>query len=239
MEYQSVFKRYELKFLLTNTQKELLLKTMEPYMLPDRFGQTTIRNIYFDTDNYRLIRQSIEKPVYKEKLRIRSYARAQEDSPVFVELKKKYKSVVYKRRTVMTEQQAIGWLCENQSPPEQSQITDEIAYFCEFYGTLHPAVFLSYDRQAYYSSAGEDFRVTFDKNILFREEDISLTSEVWGTPLLKEGMVLMELKTPGSIPLWMTQFLTEQKLYKTSFSKYGSAYCNYIWKANKGAYGYV
>ena len=239
MGYQSVFKRYELKYLLTQEQKELLLQIMEPYMRLDKYGRTTIRNIYFDTDNYRLIRHSIEKPVYKEKLRIRSYSRAAEDSPVFVELKKKYKSVVYKRRILMPEQQAIAWLCQNTDPPESSQIAHEIEYFCHFYGALHPAVFLTYEREAYYSLAGDSFRVTFDENILSREENISLNAEVWGTPLLPEGMVLMELKTPGGIPLWMTHFLTQQRLFKTSFSKYGTAYCKKLLKQTEGEHHYA
>ena len=103
MEYQNVFKRYEIKYLISQEQKRIVLEAMEQKMALDKYGRTTIRNIYFDTDSYRLIRRSIEKPAYKEKLRIRSYCKAQPNSTVFVELKKKYKSVVYKRRVPMTE----------------------------------------------------------------------------------------------------------------------------------------
>ena len=237
--YQSVFKRYELKYLLTRQQKALLLQEMKPYMQLDKYGKTTIRNIYFDTDNYRLIRRSLEKPAYKEKLRVRSYCRAESADPVFVELKKKYKSVVYKRRVVMPQRQAIGWLCDGTAHPEKSQIADEIDYFCSFYQNLRPTVFLSYEREAYYSVSGDDFRVTFDENILSRCADISLSADIWGTPLLPEGMVLLELKTPGGIPLWMTRFLTEQKIYKTSFSKYGTAYCRQILQPTTGEQNYV
>ena len=113
MSYQAVFKRYELKYLLDQEQKQRILTAMEPYMVLDRFGRTTIRNLYFDTDNYRLIRHSIEKPAYKEKLRLRSYSRPEGSSPVFVELKKKYQAVVYKRRLAMSQEQAISWLCED------------------------------------------------------------------------------------------------------------------------------
>lgn len=237
--YQSVFKRYELKYMLTRPQKELLLQVMEPYMKLDQYGRTTIRNIYFDTDNYRLIRHSLEKPAYKEKLRIRSYGKAEEADPVFVELKKKYKSVVYKRRVVMPQQQAMQWLGGGATHPEPSQITYEIDYFCSFYENLRPTVFLSYEREAYYSLSGGDFRVTFDENILSREEELSLAADVWGMPLLPEGMVLLELKTPGGIPLWMTRFLTQQQIFKTSFSKYGTAYCNQILQTNRGEHNYV
>lgn len=224
MAYQTIFKRYELKYLLSRWQKERLIASMRPYMELDRFGHSTIRNIYYDTDTYRLIRRSLEKPAYKEKLRVRSYEKVNEKSAVFVELKKKYKSVVYKRRIVMPEQQAVDWLSGAISCPQESQISREIDYFCSFYETLHPAVYLSYEREAFYSLGGDDFRVTFDENILYRTNDLSLESEIYGTPLLRDDQILMELKTPGGIPLWMTHFLTEQQIQKTSFSKYGAAY---------------
>ncbi|MEF2563014.1 MAG: polyphosphate polymerase domain-containing protein [Negativibacillus sp.] len=224
MAYQTIFKRYELKYLLSRWQKERLIASMRPYMELDRFGHSTIRNIYYDTDTYRLIRRSLEKPAYKEKLRVRSYEKVNEKSAVFVELKKKYKSVVYKRRIIMPEQQAVDWLSGAISCPQESQISREIDYFCSFYETLHPAVYLSYEREAFYSLGGDDFRVTFDENILYRTNDLSLESEIYGTPLLRDDQILMELKTPGGIPLWMTHFLTEQQIQKTSFSKYGAAY---------------
>lgn len=234
MSYQAIFKRYEIKYLLTRTQQRALLRVMEPHMQLDHYGHTTIRNLYFDTDSYRLIRRSLEKPVYKEKLRLRSYARADKESPVFVELKKKYQSVVYKRRIAMPEEEALAWLCDDSFQPKESQIVHEIDYFRNFYQTLHPVVFLSYERDAYYSLNGDDFRVTFDSNIISRETDLSLESDVYGSRLLGPDQVLMELKTPGSIPLWMTRFLTQKRIFKTSFSKYGTAYTNEIMKKQFG-----
>lgn len=224
MAYQTVFKRYELKYMLTQEQKVKVLDAMAPHMALDKFGRTTIRNIYFDTDSFRLIRHSIEKPAYKEKLRIRSYSQADPDSTVFVELKKKYKYVVYKRRVSLPEEEAMEWVCKEHHCHMDTQISEEIDYFLDYYETLHPAVFLSYEREAFFSKDKSDFRVTFDDTILCRQEDISLESEVYGTPLLPEGMVLMEIKCSGGIPLWMTQVLSEEHIYKTSFSKYGTAY---------------
>lgn len=229
MSYQMVFKRYELKYLITLEQKKKILEAMEPYMNLDQYGRTTIRNIYYDTDNYRLIRHSLEKPAYKEKLRVRSYKKADSQSKVFVELKKKYKHVVYKRRHSMPEDEAMRWLAGMEHCKETGQIVDEIDYFREYYQTLHPAVYLSYEREAYYCKEGTDFRVTFDENILFRQEKISLQEEAWGTSLLPEGMAIMEIKCSGGIPLWMTYILAEEKIYKTSFSKYGTAYQKYIY----------
>lgn len=236
MAYQNVFKRYELKYMLTLEQKSRVLEAMEKYMSLDKYGRTAIRNIYFDTDSYRLVRRSIEKPAYKEKLRIRSYCRAGEDTPVFVELKKKYDGVVYKRRLAMPEKQAMDWLGRGQPCPTDSQIADEINYFLAYYGTLQPRVFLSYEREAYYCRGGGAFRVTFDDNILCRRDDLSLRSELRGAPILEDGKVLMEVKTPGGIPLWMTQVLTRERIYKTSFSKYGTAYETMIFN---GGYKYA
>ena len=232
MAVQTVFKRYELKYLLTQAQKETALRAMQPYMTLDKYGRTTIRNLYYDTDSYLLIRRSIEKPAYKEKLRLRSYSRVDGESTAFVELKKKYKSVVYKRRISLPYAAATAWLSKEKHPDKHTQIANEIDYFLDYYGSLHPTVFLSYVREAYYANDGSDFRVTFDDTILCRQNDLSLESEVYGTPILPEGKVLMEIKCSGGIPLWMTEVLSKEKIYKTSFSKYGTAYRTLIFPQN-------
>lgn len=239
MALQTVFKRYEIKYLLTQEQKTRVLEVMDPFMELDQYGRTTIRNIYFDTDNFRLIRNSIEKPAYKEKLRIRSYQRANPESNVYVELKKKYQSVVYKRRVALPETKAMEWVYGGADSGLHSQIASEIDYFLNFYQTLRPAVFLSYEREAFFCRSGGDFRVTFDDQILCRQDNMSLESEIRGTPLLEDGTVLMEIKTAGGIPLWMTHILSEEKIYKTSFSKYGTAYETLIYPTLKGGYLYA
>ena len=225
MGVQMTFKRYELKYILTRRQVKLLKDAMNAHMQLDRFGHSTIRNIYLDTDNYRLIRRSIEKPLYKEKLRLRAYGKAGTNDPVLVELKKKFESVVYKRRLTLPHRAAMDAL-ENGLPlPADSQIAREIAAFRDFYGpTLKPAMFLSYEREAYYPIDGTDFRLTLDENILWRTDHIDLGASCWGTSILGPDEVLMELKTPGGIPLWMTRFFTENNIRKISFSKYGTAY---------------
>lgn len=223
-----VFQRYEIKYMLTSRQKQAVFDAMRAHMALDRYGQSTVRNIYFDTYNYRLIRRSLDKPVYKEKLRIRCYQKATPKSTVFVELKKKYRGIVYKRRLPLTEKEALDWL-GGGFPPHDNQISREIDYFRDFYGALFPTMFLSYQREAYYCADLPDFRVTFDENILCRRENISLESDIYGTTLLEPGMTLMEIKCAGGIPLWMTQVLTRERIYKTSFSKYGTAYQRLIY----------
>ncbi|MBR2612412.1 MAG: polyphosphate polymerase domain-containing protein [Clostridia bacterium] len=224
MAHQMVFKRYELKYLISFTQKETLLQKIAPYMEADPYGNSTIRNIYFDTDDYRLIRRSIEKPCYKEKIRIRSYALAKGEDTVFVELKKKYEKIVYKRRIAPPYDMAMAWICGESDKPCDTQIAREIDAFLHFYPPLHPSVFLSYEREAYYGKEDKNFRVTFDHNISARTQNVSLSGELYGRPLLMENCCLMELKCAGGMPLFMAQLLSQEKIYKTSFSKYGTAY---------------
>lgn len=229
MAYQAVFKRFELKYLLTAAQKERILQVMDVYMALDQYGRTTIRNVYLDTDNYRLIRRSIEKPAYKEKIRLRSYRRAGAGSDIFVELKKKCGGVVFKRRLTLPEDLALAWAEGARPAGQASQIAEEIDYFIRFYGTLKPAVYLCYDREAYYAKDGSDFRITFDDTVLCRRTDMTLDSDPSGTPILPENTVLMEVKCAGGIPLWLTKVLTAERIFKTSYSKYGTAYQTLIY----------
>ena len=219
-----MFKRHELKYLLDPVQKERILDALRAHMEPDRYGRTTIRNIYYDTDTFRLVRRSIERPVYKEKLRLRSYGPASPESGVFVELKKKYDGVVYKRRLVMPEREAVRWLAGEDAHVPDTQIAREIAAFLAFYRTLRPVCLLSCEREAYACPDGSDFRVTFDENILSRPTELDLTKEAWRTPLLEPDRTLMEVKTSGAVPLWMVHAMTEAKAARVSFSKYGEAY---------------
>lgn len=233
MAYQSIFKRYEIKYMLNSQQRKAIETAISAYMILDQYGRTEIRNIYYDTKDYRIIRHCLEKPLYKEKLRLRSYGAAGADAPVFVELKKKYNSVVYKRRLSMPEQQALNWLQGSALPPP-GQIAAEIAYFLSFYSTLHPALYLSYQREAWYCKDGSDLRITFDDTILCDPQCPSLERASGGIPLLQEGRSLMEIKTSGGIPLWLTTLLTQEGIFKTSYSKYGTAYQTVIFPQLKG-----
>ena len=228
MAFKYVFKRCEFKYLLTAKQKQIVLDSIGKYISPDTYGNTTIRNIYYDTDSYRLIRSSIEKPIYKEKLRVRSYKLLSRGEPAFIELKKKFDGIVYKRRLTMAEDDAEEWLIGHYSPPLDTQISREINYFVDFYKTLHPVIYLCYDREAYFSKEDPSFRITFDEKIAYRQNELSLCSEAYGKKLIPDDMSLMEIKCTGGMPLWMTTTLTSNKLYKTSFSKYGTAYKEFI-----------
>lgn len=223
--FTKVFERSEKKYIITREQQLELLAALDDRLTPDKYGESTINNIYFDTPDFRLIRASIEKPtVYKEKLRIRSYGHPTADSNVFVELKKKYKGVVYKRRIDMTYLQSILYLCKHQPPPKETQVTKEIDYFVSFYKKLRPAVSLFYDRMAYYSAEDPDLRLTFDTNIRFRTRDFDISKGDHGYLLMGSDQYVLEIKAAGAMPLWLTHELDRLKIYPNSYSKYGNAY---------------
>lgn len=234
MAIQTVFQRYEVKYLLDAHQYHSILETMARHMEPDAFPRCHIRNVYFDTPDHRLIRASLEKPVYKEKLRLRSYGPVSPQDSVFLELKKKYRSVVYKRRIALPLHQVEQVMAEGLPLPVDSQIAREIDYVRHFYPHLAPAMYLSYRREAWREPGGGEFRVTFDHDLMAREDALSLSTPAFGTPLLEEGQYLMEVKAPGAIPLWMVHALTQLGVYKTSFSKYGTAYQRLTLQTNQG-----
>lgn len=223
MNYQNVFKRYELKYILDSSQYEAVKEAINNHMQLDEYGKSNISNIYFDTSDNLLARRSIERPIYKEKLRLRSYGTVTNDSTVYIEIKKKYESVVYKRRISATYEKAMDYLL-NHTKLEDSQILREIDYFKTIYKGIRPAWVISYDRYAYYIGEDKDFRVTFDTNILARDYDLSFMSKAGGEPVMDKEYVLMEIKTTKAIPLWMCEVLSNNCIYKTSFSKYGTAY---------------
>lgn len=238
MKNQMIFQRYEFKYILDLGQLEKVMAAMAPHVVPDEYSHSSIRNLYLDTPDFRLIRRSLEKPVYKEKIRVRSYGRAGTEEPVFVELKKKYRSVVYKRRISMPQNQALGCVAGTQCWPD-SQIGAELAYALDFYRTLRPAVFLSYERNSFRGVEDEDFRITFDTDIRYRHKELTLDSDTWGIPILPSGQVLMEVKVAGGLPLWMARVLSEQGVFKTSFSKYGTAYQDMLHIGQRGEHRYA
>ena len=220
---QKVFNRYEKKYMLTLQQYEAIRQRMEPYMEKDQYGLHTIRNIYYDTEDDELIRTSLEKPKYKEKFRVRCYGEPNAESDYFLEIKKKYKGIVNKRRIVMKPQEAKAYLENGEKPKEQSQIFREVDYVWNHY-QLMPKVYLAYDRIALFGKEDAEFRVTFDQNIRSRDFDLLLEKDTDTTKLLKDGYYLMEVKISNAMPLWFVKVLTELEIHSTSFSKYGNVY---------------
>lgn len=227
--FKDVFQRIEVKYLLSDSQYTELLKRLENMAAIDSYGRTSILNIYFDTPDFKLIERSLEKPVYKEKLRLRTYGVASDDTNAFIEIKKKYKGVVYKRRINMPYKEAMDYLTKDKELKERSQISDEIDYFKHFYKGLKPAMAISYDRIAMAGIEDPDLRITFDENIRWRTENLSLTEGNVGKDILLPGQHLMELKIAGAMSMELARILDELNIRKTSFSKYGRGYMEYMY----------
>ena len=225
-----VMKRYEMKYILSPEQTEYFKKSVEGHMKVDKFGLTSIASLYYDTPDYRLIRTSIEKPPFKEKIRLRSYGIATNSSPVFLELKRKAYGIVYKRRVQSTIPLVKKFFDGEGDICAGGQINREITTFRDYYQTLVPACMIIYDRVAYFEPGG-DLRLTIDHNPRYRYEDLDLSVSMEGNSLLKDGYTILEVKVQQAVPLWLCSILTEGKIYKGSFSKYGEAYRQQLLKA--------
>lgn len=222
----SVFKRYETKYQISAEKVSRLEERLFEHMELDAYGKTRICNIYFDTPDSRLVRTSLEKPIYKEKLRIRTYGVPKSDSNAFVELKKKYKGIVFKRRVVMPYEEAIEWICNGKTPENPTQIMQEIDWAIKYYGGLVPAAALFYDRCAYFGKDDNELRLTLDENITCRMSDFDLRHGDYGTiDIIEPKAKLMEVKIKDTMPLWMADMFDELQIFPSSFSKYGTAYC--------------
>ncbi len=235
---QNTFERIEEKYLLNPAQLRVVQRGLIGHMHPDPFGRSTISSIYYDTDDYRLIRASLEKPKYKEKLRVRGYGKLGTESNVFVELKKKYDGVVYKRRAELPLLEADA-LLSGETVETDSQVLREIQYFMKLYNP-YPRVLLSYRRIAY-TGAERGLRITFDDTLRFRTSALMMSAGSWGQPILPQNLTLMEIKVPGAMPLWLCDLLSENGVYPTSFSKYGTCYRDYLYPemrqaAKEGSY---
>ena len=220
--YQCLFERYETKFLINEKQLSAMLSYIENNMQKDQYGDTTIKSLYFDTPGFLLIRRSLESPLYKEKLRLRGYDYIDDSTTVFAEIKKKFKGVVYKRRIALPCYDAMNWLQNRDTSHPASQISKEIDFLFDHYGLLYPSMLVSCRRQAYVGK--DDLRITFDSDIYARRERLFLTDNSFGTPLLEDGVTLMEIKCSGVIPFPLSQLLSKNQIFKTKFSKYGRAY---------------
>ena len=220
---QTVFNRVEKKFMLTQDKFENIWTDLMEQMEVDAYGGHTICNLYYDTPTDELIRNSIEKPVYKEKLRLRSYGVPDKDSDVFLEIKKKYDGIVNKRRIVLGLEEAYAYLDEHKRPDRKSQILNELDYFLSHY-PLEPKVYLAYERVALFGKEDNEFRVTFDTNIRARTNHLRLEEGSDGAYILEPGNHIMEVKITNSTPLWFAKLLSKHGIVSSSFSKYGTFY---------------
>ncbi len=221
---QYIFRRYEKKYIISAQEAEEIINYLSYNTTPDKYGESDICNIYYDTDDYRIIRRSLEKPVYKEKLRLRCYGTPNDSDKCFLELKKKYKGVVYKRRIKVPYCDGFNYLADIEDNIPDSQIKREIEYFRSIFKGIKPSANIFYKRKAFYDRNDPNVRITFDGYIKSRNYDFDLKNGIYGNSILPEDKIIMEIKTLGAMPLWLSDILTEMQIYPTSFSKYGTAY---------------
>lgn len=226
-QYQSIFNRIEIKYMLDVQTKQAFMERIGDRIQTDAFSASTISNLYYDTDDFQLIRSSIEKPVYKEKLRLRSYETPTRSSGVFVEIKKKVQGTVYKRRLMLPYQTALDYLNGQTVQTRNPQVQKEIDWFLHRYPLL-PKAYISYERSAWRGVADPTLRITFDNNILFRSKELDLADGSWGTQVLDPSQTLMEIKLNGAMPLWLSHSMNELNIFPTSYSKYGTCYKSYM-----------
>ena len=226
----TVMQRVEMKYRMNPGQTAFLLRRIRDHMEADSYGKTTISTLYYDTPSRQLIRTSLDRPVFKEKIRLRSYGPAAEESPVFLELKRKAYGVVFKRRIVTTLPTARAFFAGQTDLLSLGQIGREITAFRERYGELEPSCLILSDRTAFREPDG-DLRLTIDENPRYRMDGLSLTGSPEGIPLLADGWTILEIKVQRAVPLWMARILSDGGLAKDSFSKYGEAYTRELRKA--------
>lgn len=222
-KYQSVFDRYEKKYILTQDQVKGLLESIDDYIIEGAYATSSIHSIYFDDEDFTMIQKSLSKPPYKEKVRARFYGNFSEDAPCYLEIKKKFNGIVYKRRFQVSYAQAKHFLEAPETLQYEHQIGKELQWIVgQFH--LKPQYYIYYDRHAYCSKDDEEIRLTFDQHLLYRSNDLNFDQQVDGTSLLDEELVLLEVKTPDALPLWLVRALEALSIQPTSFSKVGTAY---------------
>lgn len=229
MAYANTFKRREMKFLLNEEQFGVISEGIKPYMTADDYGISTVLNIYLDNENSDVIRTSLGKPAYKEKLRLRAYGTVSDSSTAFLEIKKKFRGIVYKRRLELLYKTLFDYINgeKPEIPEEKRQVFEETNYFIKRL-ELKPAIVICYDRQAFFGNDNAEFRLTFDGNIRSRRTELDLRKGDFGEPLSNQPFRVMEVKSAGAVPLWLVKILSANKIYTAGFSKYGNIYMNEI-----------
>ena len=232
------FERKEIKYLLTPMQYIQFRALAEGHMVPAEYPEGDVCSVYYDTPDDTLINRSIAGGKYKEKLRVRSYGASNPESPVFVEIKKKFKGITYKRRVNCTlaaakaflqgmdyEQAVQQWPlasaeAQAASTSTQSlQIAGEIAWMRDHYEGLAPKMEVRTHRLSFVDSENPELRITFDANVAWQKAD-----ETAAHSMFPHGERILEVKCGNAFPMWLVAALNECGARPQSVSKYGRAY---------------
>jgi len=235
------FNRVEKKYLLNKIQYDNIKSYLDDCLDHQNENLTfhefyTISNIYYDTDDNLLIKKSVSKPKFKQKLRLRAYGKVNQDSVIFIELKKKLNGYVNKRRTRIALDEVDELVEFNKLPSHKDYHNEQILREIQFFTTqykLKPALYLYYEREVYSTQDENDLRITFDKNITTRRYDLDITKGNNGEYLLGDNYFLLEVKTNSNMPIWLNKLLNESQVFPTRFSKYGTEFFEYLKTENE------
>ena len=216
--YDDVFRRIEQKYLINKDQRDRLLNRIANYIEEDEYFKSEISNIYFDNENHELLIESLEKPVFKIKVRLRKYNGCND---VFLEIKDKINGIVGKRRIKLTLDEFYDYI--NNHKIKNNQIMKELDYYFKLFN-LKPSIFVAYDRLSYKEKNNKNLRITIDANLRSRYNDLKLESGSYGDKYFDNDTYIMEIKVLDSMPLWLVKNLSKLKIYPISFSKVGSIY---------------
>ena len=225
------FERREKKMLIDNSAVDDFVNDILEYMTPDEYNvggePYMISNIYFDDDGDNVIRHSVSKPLFKEKLRIRSYGVPDKDTKVYIEIKRKLKGVGTKRRAKLPLWQLNEYLETGKHPEDIKYINEQVLCEVDYYRStynVYPKVYISYMRNAYFGKDNKKLRLTLDRDITVRRYDLDLSLGSYGDKLLPEGKALLEIKFEGAVPLWFARVMSKYSLNFLSYSKYGTEF---------------
>ncbi|MBP2623060.1 polyphosphate polymerase domain-containing protein [Streptococcus oricebi] len=224
---QTNFKRIETKYILDKATLASLKEDLKDYLVDDDYAQSSITNIYFDTDDYQVIQDSLARVNGREKIRMRTYeAQPTDHSQVFLEIKKKEDEVGYKYRLVSNPLSVLNFIEKGikDESIDDERVVEELARLQDRYLDLKPKMYIAYQRHSLKAKKEHKVRLTVDSQLLYRDYDLDISAGRYGYPLLEEDKVILEVKVAGAYPTWLTQALQKYKLLDQSFSKYGKAY---------------
>ncbi|MCL1787878.1 MAG: polyphosphate polymerase domain-containing protein [Defluviitaleaceae bacterium] len=222
---ESIFRRQEVKFVITDAQRGQIYDFVAGRIPPDVFGKYLVQSLYFDTDHWDVICTSIDKPLFKEKLRLRCYGVPNLHSTMYLELKKKYRGIVHKRRIAFPMAELEHKSVRDIAAADTTQVGRELNFYLQSM-PVHEKVHISYHRAAFEDDSG--LRITFDTDVRFRTNLLDYQHPDGGRPILPPGLTVIEVKTLGGIPMWLARAFSNLSIYPTSFSKYGVGYKKYI-----------
>jgi SPX domain protein involved in polyphosphate accumulation len=234
-------KRYELKFLVTGSEKERLIQAASPGLEPDPHGQDAvygISSLYFDTPCLQAYWEKLDGVAIRKKFRLRRYAVLNAATPVwgaaFMEIKHRRNNTVYKERVPVAESglEAIleepSELARLDRHAEQNGLADrstvEAVMRAASRPGFRPTSVVSYRREAWVGRVDNRLRVTFDAYCRACRPEVRYGADIRaGRAIVPPSLFVMEIKFDHAIPTWIREITVSHQLRLQRFSKYATS----------------